>query len=289
MKKIYVQIPAYRDAELGPTLLDLVEKADDADALRIGVLWQHAEGDTLPEAVRANPNIEIVERPYQESRGCNWARAQLQRRWQGEPYTLFLDSHHRFIPAWDQHLIEMHEALKRTGVRKPLITAYLPPYDPKNDPAARARAPLQIWGRSREQGMLIYLVAHPIPMWRSLEGPISARFASLHFVFADGTFNREIVLDEQVYFFGDEVVLALRAFTHGYDLFHPHYVLGWHLYDRTSTRRTHWEDHSDYRERNERSCDRLRDIFLGIDDEALGTFRTVDEYEYMICDKLIRC
>lgn len=289
MKKIYVQIPAYRDTELGPTLLDLVEKAEDPDALRVGVLWQRAEGETLPEAVRANPNVEILERPYQESGGCNWARAQLQRRWRGEPYTLFLDSHHRFVPAWDRHLVEMHEALKRAGVRKPLITAYLPPYDPKDDPAARSTDPLQIWGHSREQGMLIYLVAHPIPMWRSLEAPILARFASLHFVFADGAFNREIVLDEQVYFFGDEVVLALRAFTHGYDLFHPHYVLGWHLYDRTSTRRTHWDDHADHRERNERSCDRLRDIFLGIDDEALGPQRTVDEYEFMIGDKLIRC
>ncbi len=289
MRKIYVQIPAYRDTELGPTLLDLVEKAEDADALRIGVLWQRAEGDKLPEAVRANPNVEIVEMPYQESGGCNWARAQLQRRWQGEPYTMFLDSHHRFIPAWDRHMIEMHEALKRTGVQKPLITAYLPPYDSRNDPAARSLDPLQIRGRSRERGMLIYLVAHPIPMWRSLERPIPARFASLHFVFAAGTFNREIVLDEQVYFFGDEVVLALRAFTHGYDLFHPHYVLGWHLYDRTDTRTTHWEDHLDYDERNERSCDRLRDIFLGIDDEALGPLRTLDEYESMICDKLIRC
>ncbi len=289
MKNIYVQIPAYRDKELGPTLLDLVEKAEKADALRIGVLWQRAEGDTLPEAVRANPNFEILECPYQESRGCNWARSQLQERWQGEPYTLFLDSHHRFVPAWDRHLIEMHESLKGIGVQKPLITSYLPSYDPRNDPTARALDPLQIWGRSREQGMLIYLVAHPIPMWRSLKEPIPARFASLHFVFADGTFNREIVLDDQVYFFGDEVVLALRAFTHGYDLFHPHYVLGWHLYDRSFTRTTHWEDHSDYRERNERSCDRLRDIFLGIDDEALGSLRTVEEYEFMICDKLIRC
>jgi GT2 family glycosyltransferase len=137
--------------------------------------------------------------------------------------------------------------------------------------------------------MLIYLIAQPIPMWRTLKNPIPARFASLHFVFAEGIFNREIVLDEQVYFFGDEVVLALRAFTHGYDLFHPHYVLGWHLYDRAATRTTHWEDHSDYHERNERSCNRLRDIFLGIDDEAIGTARSLNKYEFLIGDKLIRC
>jgi hypothetical protein len=289
MKQIYVQIPAYRDTELGPTLLDLVAKSEDPEALRIGVLWQRADGDVLPEAVRANLSIEILARPYQESKGCNWARAELQKRWRGEPYTLLLDSHHRFIPGWDRHLIEMHRALEEGGDRKPLITTYLPSYDPSNDPAARSPDPLQIHARSREQGMLIYLEAHPIPLWRSLERPIRARFASLHFVFARGIFNHELIADERVYFFGDEVVLALRAFTHGYDLFHPHYVLGWHLYDRTATRATHWEDHADYPERNERSRDRLRDIFLGIDDEALGPHRTLGEYESLLCDKLIRC
>jgi hypothetical protein len=288
MKKIYVQIPAYRDTELGPTLLNLLENAEEPDALRIAILWQRAGGDVLPEAVRANPNIEILERTYQESEGCNWARSQLQRRWQGEPYTLLLDSHHRFIPGWDRHLIEMHDGLKRRGSRKPLITAYLPPYDPADDPRARAREPLQIRGRSRERGMLIYLEAHPIPVWRRRKRPIPAWFTSLHFVFAEGMFNRELVLDQQVYFFGDEVVLALRAFTHGYDLFHPHYVLGWHLYERTSTRTTHWDDHTDYADRNERSSDRLRDIFLGIAEETLGSRRTVEEYEAMIGDKLVR-
>jgi hypothetical protein len=287
MKQIYVQIPAYRDTELGPTLLDLFARAEDPDALRVGVLWQRAEGDELPDVVRANPNIEIIEVPYQDSAGCNWARAQLQRRWQGEPYTLFLDSHHRFIPGWDRQVIAMYKRLKRRGVAKPLITAYLPPYDPANDPAGRSREPLQIRGRSRERGMLIYLEAHPIPVWRDVKQPIPARFTSLHFVFADGAFNRELILDEQVYFFGDEVVLALRAFTHGYDLFHPHYVLGWHLYDRTATRTTHWDDHADHDERNQRSCDRLRDLFLGIDDAALGSRRTIDDYESLICDKLI--
>ncbi|MCY7280826.1 MAG: hypothetical protein LH610_08020 [Sphingomonas bacterium] len=289
MAKIYVQIPAYRDTELGPTLLDLVEQAEDSAALRIRVLWQRADGDTLPEAVRAHPSIEIVERSYQDSEGCNWARVQLQRAWQGEPYTLLLDSHHRFIRGWDRQLVDMYEGLKRSGVEKPLITAYLPPYDPAEPAAQRAATPLQIRGHSRERGMLIYLVAHPIPMWQTLAGPVPAHFSSFHFAFAEGAFNRDIVLDESVYFFGDEVVLALRAFTHGYDLYHPHYVLGWHLYDRTATRVTHWDDHADYDDRNRRSCERLRDIFLGVDEEALGTHRTIDDYEQMLGNRLVRC
>lgn len=289
MKSIYVQIPAYRDTELAPTLFDLLDKAEDPEALRIAVFWQRAVEDEMPEELRLHPSLELIERDYRESQGCNWARAELQRRWQGEKYTLLLDSHHRFIPSWDRHLVGMFEGLKAGGVRKPFITAYLPPYDPGNDPGARSWDPLEIQAHSRERGLLVYLVARPIPMWRTLSRPIPARFSSLHFVFTLGSFNEELAHDEDVYFFGDEVVLALRAFTHGYDLFHPHSVIGWHLYDRTATRTTHWEDHSDYPERNDRSCERIRDIFLGVAEEAIGSCRTLEDYESMIDDRLIRC
>ncbi|HEX8240310.1 MAG TPA: GlcNAc-transferase family protein [Allosphingosinicella sp.] len=202
---------------------------------------------------------------------------------------MLLDSHHRFIPSWDRHLVSMYEGLKAEGVRKPFITAYLPPYEPGGDPDRRSVEPLEIQPRSRERGLLVYLVARPIPLWKSLTRPIPAKYASLHFVFTGGSFNQELAHDEDVYFFGDEVVLALRAYTHGYDLFHPHFVPGWHLYDRTATRTPHWEDHSDYQERNERSCERIRDIFLGIDDKAIGRCRTLEDYEWMINDRLIRC
>jgi len=41
---IFVQIPAYRDPELVPTLVDLIEKAQAPRRLRVGVCWQHDEG-----------------------------------------------------------------------------------------------------------------------------------------------------------------------------------------------------------------------------------------------------
>lgn len=86
--------------------------------------------------------------------------------------------------------------------------------------------------------------------------------------------------DPEVYFFADEVAVALRAYTHGYDPFHPHVVLGWHLYDR-QTRGTHWADHPDWQKRNQVSVDRLRQLFAGTmrDEYGLGTRRTISDYE----------
>ena len=60
-----------------------------------------------------------------------------------------------------------------------------------------------------------------IPNWQSLHRPFRARFLSAGFLFAPGTFVREVPYDPELYFLGEEAAMTLRAFTHGYDLFHP--------------------------------------------------------------------
>jgi len=289
MEKIYVQIPAYRDSELAPTLIAIFATAARPERIRVGVFWQHGEDELLPQTVLDNPNIEIIAVHYSRSNGCNWARRELQKRWNNEEYTMFIDSHHRFINDWDDRLIEMYKNLQSKGIEKPLLTTYLPPYNPLNDPQERDLNPLKIYPSSRERGLLIYLVAHKIPCWSWLRQPVPAQFASLHFIFTRGAFNVEIPFDDTIYFFGDEVLTGLRAFTHGYDLYHPHYVMGWHLYNRDNTRITHWNDHPDYDQRHERSHTKMRDIFLGVETHDLGTERTIQDYERWIGNKLLKC
>ncbi|MGH6798425.1 MAG: GlcNAc-transferase family protein, partial [Roseiarcus sp.] len=157
MDAIYVQIPAYRDSELSSTLRDLYQNAARPERLRVRVMWQHGEGERLDEAVRDLPNLEIVALPAERSRGCNWARNLLQREWRGEPYTLLLDSHHRFARDWDDAALSMYHSLRERGVRKPLLTAYLPPYDPRREPRGRERRPYKIFPLRRDGGLLTML------------------------------------------------------------------------------------------------------------------------------------
>jgi hypothetical protein len=84
---IYVQIPAYRDVELGPTLRDLFAKANDLSSLRVAVFWQREPDERLPENLVSHPSLELIEVDWRQSQGCNWARAKLQRGWNGEKYT----------------------------------------------------------------------------------------------------------------------------------------------------------------------------------------------------------
>jgi hypothetical protein len=278
--RIFVQIPAYRDSELERTLLDMFDKARYWDLLRVVVFWQKAEGETLSPRVRRLRNVEIIEVPHERSRGCNWARNCLQKLWRGEPYTLLLDSHHRFVTGWDQSTIELYQSLLNKGIRRPILTGYLPSYLPAADPYGRKKTPSKIYALSRQDGMLVRLTSYPIPYWRKLEEPIPADFVCLHFLFADGAFNRDIPFDPNLYFVGDEVSISIRAFTHGYDLFHPHIILGWHCYDRDS-RVTHWHDHKNWHVHHKRSMNRLRRLFSNklSGRFGIGDCRTVRDFE----------
>lgn len=248
---IYVQIPAYRDTELASTLRSLYRQAARPGRLRVRVLWQHGSEERLPPDVSRLPNLEIEGVPAANSQGCNWARRRLQGAWNGERYTVLLDSHHRFVRGWDDLTVGMLEQIRSEGVSKPLLTGYLPNYEPSLD-QRRRRQPFKIYPYSREDGVLTRLTSLPIRNWTALNSPVTADFVSLHFILVDGSFNRDVPFDAAIYFFGDEVLTSVRAFMAGYDLFHPHRVIGWHAYDR-SKRVPHWADHADYAERHRAS------------------------------------
>ena len=285
--RIFVQIPAYRDSELSATVRDLVKKAYDPASLRIAVLWQKGPDEEFDPESGRGAELEVVEISHVQSRGCNWARRELQKRWRGEPFTLILDSHHRFAQGWDQKLRRAYDALIRQGVEKPIVTAYLPAYNPLTDPYGRRKRALKIYPYARSDGLLLRLIGRPVLAAQRLKGPIPGEFVSLHCLFASGDFNRDVPFDPHCYFFGDEVAVSLRAFTHGYDVYHPHEVVGWHCYER-AYRVTHWEDHSNWEASEAASLRRLRRLLSGrpLQDYGRGDRRGIQEFEDRLLLKL---
>lgn len=286
LPRIFVQIPAYRDAELGATLRDLARTATHPERLRVVVLWQR--GDTEPGLgdLSGLPRLTILEVPAAQSRGPNWARRLIQEHRGDEEFTLVLDSHMRFVEGWDDAALSWLAGLSRT-VEKPVLTGYLPAYVP-GAPGARRTDPYKIYPHARQDGVLTRLISHPVMAWRDRSAPLPAEYLSLHFLLADSSFDREVPHDPDIYFFGDEVALSARAFTHGWDLFHPHRVLGWHAYSRSS-RVAHWDDHRSWSTAHARTLSRLRALFR--EDDALaglrGTARSMRDYERHIMTDLV--
>lgn len=236
--RIFVQIAAYRDPELVPTLRDCVAKASRPDLLRFGIAWQHDETESLAEFAQ-DSRVRLFACHWRESRGACWARYNLQQLYDGEGLTLALDSHHRFLPGWDQAL---KATLRKLPADKPVLTSYLPRYFPGQpihpNPCA---IKLAAAARFTDQGVLLYEPRNLTRRWWQ-RGPERARFLSAHFVFASGQFVEDCPHDPGLYFHGEEISLSARAYTHGYDLFHPLRPRIFHFYEREG-RPKHWHDH----------------------------------------------
>ena len=293
---IFVQIASYRDPELVPTVLDMFENAVRPENLHVCICWQHDDSENI-DVLRKHPNIEIIDVPYYESKGACWARNQIQLRYNNEDYTLQLDSHHRFVQNWDETLLKMYQQCQSMGSKKPLITAYIPSFNPFDPKEKYEHIP---WKMDFHKFLLegaIFFIPSPIENHEQFTAPIPARFYSAHFAFTVGKFCNEVRHDPEYYFYGEEISIAVRAFTHGYDLYHPHKVVCWHEYTR-SARFKHWDDHDmskadiknikqSWWERDAHCQKRNRVLFRMEDDPSIkivplynfGTERSLEDYE----------
>jgi hypothetical protein len=283
--KIFIQIASYRDPQLLPTLKDCLENSKYPDNLVFGICWQHDETENLDQ-YKSDKRFKILDVPFKESKGVCWARHAVQQLYSNEEYTLQIDSHMRFAPNWDETLIQMIKDLQEKGHKKPLLTGYVASFNPENDPKERIHEPWRmVFDRFIPEGAVFFL-PETIPNWKELDSPVTARFYSAHFCFTLGEFSKEVQHNPEYYFHGEEISIAVRAYTHGYDLFHPHKPVIWHEYTRKG-RTKQWDDDKEWGKRNEHSHLTNRKLF-GMDGltqgghdglYGFGKERTLKEYE----------
>jgi hypothetical protein len=286
--KIFIQIASYRDPQLIPTIKDCIKNAKKPENLVFSIAWQRSkedEWDNLDEFLN-DKRFKIIDINYEDSKGACWARNQLQQQYNGEEYTIQLDSHHRFAENWDDDCIKMIKQLQKKGHKKPLLTGYVSSFDPDNDPAGRIQAPWKMnFDRFIPEGAVFFLPA-TIDDYQQRTEPVPARFYSAHFCFTLGSFVIEVPHDPEYYFHGEEISIAVRAYTWGYDLFHPHKTVVWHEYTRKG-RTKQWDDDKQWVSKNVHCHKRNRKLFemdgevkdvdFGIYD--FGKERTLEDYE----------
>lgn len=277
METIFISIASYRDPELIPTIKSALENAEDSKRLIFGICWQYDETESLDE-FKDDPRFKIIKIPYKYSKGTCWARNMIQSLYDNETYYLQLDSHHRFSKNWDTVLIKMLKDLIEKDHKKPLLTAYLPSFDPKNDPDSRVN---ECWNLEFDRYLPegpIFIKPHVIDNWSKFESPIPARFLSAHFIFTLGQWAKEVKYDPYYYFHGEEPSLAARSFTYGYDLFHPHKVIVWHEYTRNGKTKQ-WDDDEEWSIKNSISYSRYRALH-GMGDELEGSLIDLEKYGF---------
>jgi hypothetical protein len=292
--KIFIQLASYRDPQLVPTMRDALKQATYPENLIFGVCWQRDNTESLEEFTD-HPQVRYQTFNYNESKGLGWARSKVAELWDGEPYTLQLDSHHRFEKGWDAMMIEDYQQAL-TMSDNPIITTYLSPFDVASADSCRCnlqKLPSLMSQYEFSSDKLLMSMPWYIQDWKERDTVIKARTISGHFYFVDSKFINEVPYDPDIYFGGytEETTMSVRAWTSGYDFFSPYRPYIWHEYTRQG-RPKHWEDHGVKSETDKTSGERdmfarskTRQLFdqedNGIDLTGydLGTARTLREYE----------
>lgn len=287
LPRIFVSIASYRDTECQWTVKDLFDKACFPDRVFVGICWQFIpEEDADCFLIEARPDqVRTIEVDARESEGVCWARGRIQSLWQDEEYCLQIDAHSRFAPGWDELLID---SLRRCPSPKAVLSTYPGSYVPP-DQLGKDIVALIHAKEFDERGILMLgskgVAPADVPVPR---GPVA--FIGAGEVFGPSAMLREVPYDPFIYFIGEEITLAARLWTHGWDIYPPDCCAIYHEYSERPNKRRHWHDHRKWTELSERAARRIRHL-LGteatrdaaalqqIERFGLGSARSLADYE----------
>lgn len=290
MVRIFVSIASYRDPETPATLRDLFAKAAHPERIIAGVLWQAVPGEdddclALPSGIPVDQVRGLQVHPG-ESMGACWARHRILTELRAdEEFVLQIDSHMRFVHGWDEKLLAMWSHCDSS---RALLSTYPIPYTPP-DILGESSIAILTANTFNHRGVLMFL-ARALGYDLRPDKPLPNPFLSAGFLFAPAAAFDEVPYDPNLYFIGEEVSLAVRLWTHGWNVYTPNDVVIYHFYGRNKERPTHWADNPNWKNRDEDSLSRVRHL-LGIEASSdpkvirnlerygLGTTRTLAEYE----------
>lgn len=303
---IFVSIAAFCDPFLRFTIESLFAKANVPKTLAIGVIDQSTEplSDWLAKQPFAD-QVRYLHIDPLHSRGVCWARHLAQTLYDDEAFFLQVDSHTWFSAGWDDALREHIDRLT-TLSHKPLLTIYPPGFEfdeggcpvkkftPTRSVALFTVKPDQILTADNKVLTLKVAYQKPPPEQQCTAQDTCYYGLGFHlaggFLFTLGQFIHEVPYDPLFYFHGEEQGLALRAFTRGWELFHPqfHRVPLFHLYKMPASANSsvHWRQDLEIRrsikwtERRTRAQERLNNLLAGRLEPpyALGEERSLKEF-----------
>jgi hypothetical protein len=279
---IFLSIASYCDPVLPFTLQRALAAARWPDQLHFGVVDQSpAASPRLATPPGQSSRLSYVRVDPLDARGPCWARAIAMSLYDGEDWFFQIDSHMDFESGWDERLIgQARELLPgRTGV---VISSYPNPFAFEQGQPVPRPTPSKVLSHVVKPGQafeadhpVLAFEAHPVDS----DEPLPAFHLGAGCLFAPGGLVQCFPYDPQLYFHGEEQALALRLFTHGWDIFHMPGLPVFHLYNQAGSggppRPMHWDaEHDAQRQRpwwalEQRSRRRLGALVRG---EPLGVY-----------------
>lgn len=293
-KKIFVSIASYNDPLLFFTLVELITKATNPENITVGIVDQSTQDRrSTINKLYFSKQIRYVYCNILDTLGVCWARNIVFSLYDNEHYLLQIDSHMCFDKGWDRILIDKHNELLQIS-DKPILTHYADNFfynngfisckkRSKNNIIVTLPRPTQIL---KEDNITLFYYAYHYESDTSIEGG----HISGNFIFCNGNFINDVPYDPFLYFHGEEQNLAVRAYTRGWNIYHPNCAPLYHHYKTVDPAldRFHWQadlsgkrffelDHLQRRS-NERLLQLIYTDDLVNSGYGLGKIRTLDDY-----------
>lgn len=285
MSTIFINIPCYQDPEIWETVSSFYNNATNPENVYFGITNQTDSPELHKEMLLKFPNVQMHILEPGSLPGCQPARLKSHEFYDGQDYYLNMDSHMRAVKDWDSRLIaELNETNFIYGPS--VLTGYVAGYD--KDEYGKDIIPEVTYTtvfRMNEKN-INHFINHGIPQFISFphetNKPIPSPYISGHFFFTTGQAVLDSPFVEDVFFTEEEIFMAVRFFTAGYNLFQPTTTYVYHRYGRNN-RRLFWEDFPEHwYENDKRSRDFVNNVLQNnIIDPKKGLFnkRTLDEFE----------
>lgn len=288
---IFVSVASYRDTELVPTIKSLLENADSPELLHFGVLSQDLKGKHPDLSFVQNLTYKTMH--SKDAKGAGHARKIVMEMYDGEDFFFQTDSHMRFVKGWDSKLIDMWRVATEEAGPKIILSQFPAPYEIYTDGSLNIiRGDKDFWDDVSWTSVVntfygAWAGNREVMEDRSKPHPSHTILAGL--LFSHGGFVEDIPYDERISFMGEELCIAIRAYTRGYKIFAPNEMVCYHFYKRPhapkvwSGKDQHAREHkwTDIEMQSKRVQEK---VLLGIEQGiyGIGSDDLYEEYQRMI-------
>lgn len=244
MKTIFINIPSYHDPEIWETVDNFYTNAKYPERVFFGITNQTDAIDLHAEVLARYDRVSMDIVTPGSIVGCQPARLNSHKFYDDQDYYLNMDSHMRSIKDWDEELINDFEKLQESN-GKSVITAYVAGYDKDasgNDIILDSNFSTMFY--MSEQNISSFKT-NGIPQFCAYNHEygveLPSPYVSGHFFFTSRDAIKDAPFVKEVMFTEEEIFMAVRFFTAGYNIFTPKKTYVYHRYGRNG-RRLFWED-----------------------------------------------
>jgi len=244
VRTIYIGIPSLNDNwHCRHTLENIFRRAKYPERIRVGVVdqfnfdktqscdvpLQSCSKEPSQALCQYRPQIDVYEMESDLAIGPTFARHLVDRLYRGEYYVLRIDSHTSFTKHWDVDIIEQ---LEGTGNEMAILTTFLDEtkdnlnektgFSEKESRKVLCNAVYE--GSGYDRFLRYPSIEQPDELPAITEMPQLQPYFASQFSFARGHFVLTVPHDPNVPLIStedEEISIAIRAFTHGYDFYTP--------------------------------------------------------------------